>query len=54
MNLLIKFSEASINFLDLNVKFCSGKLQTSFYAKPTDCINTFTFNQVIPNTHKSQ
>ena len=31
------FSEASINFLDLNIKFSSGKLQTSLYVKPTDC-----------------
>ena len=32
-----EFSEASINFLDLNVKFSNGKLQTSLYVKPTDC-----------------
>ena len=31
-----EFSKASINFLDLNVKFSSGKFQTSLYAKPTD------------------
>ena len=30
------FSEASINFLDLNVKLY-GKHQTSLYVKPTDC-----------------
>ena len=31
-----EFSEASINFLDLNVKLCDGKLQTSLYVKPID------------------
>ena len=31
-----EFSEASINFLDLNVKLSDGKLQTSLYVKPTD------------------
>ena len=31
-----EFSEASINFLDLNVKLSEGKLQTSLYVKPTD------------------
>ena len=31
-----EFSEASVNFLDLNVKFSDGKLQTSLYVKPTD------------------
>ena len=30
-----EFSEASINFLDLNVKLSNGKLQTSLYVKPT-------------------
>ena len=31
-----EFSEASINFLDLNAKLSDGKLQTSLYVKPTD------------------
>ena len=31
-----EFSEASINFLDLNVKLSNDKLQTSLYVKPTD------------------
>ena len=31
-----EFSEASINFLDLNVKFSNGELQTSLYEKPRD------------------
>ena len=31
------FSEAIINFLDLNVKLSNGKFQTSLYVKPTDC-----------------
>ena len=31
-----EFSEASINFLDLNVKLSDGKLQTFLYVKPTD------------------
>ena len=49
-----EFSEASINFVDLNVKFSSGNLQTSLYVKPTDCHQDLHFfNQVIPNT-KSQ
>ena len=37
INFTYEFSEASINFLDLNVKFSNGKLQTSLYVKPTDC-----------------
>ena len=31
-----EFSEANINFQDLNIKLFNGKLQTSLYAKPTD------------------
>ena len=31
-----EFSEGSISFLDLNVKFSDGKLQNSLYMKPTD------------------
>ena len=31
-----EFSEASINFLDLNIKLSNGKLQTSLYVKPKD------------------
>ena len=33
-----EFREASINFLDLNVKLSNGKLQTSWYKRPTDGI----------------
>ena len=33
---IYEFSEASISFLDLNVKLSNGKLQTSMYVKPTD------------------
>ena len=33
---IYEFSEASINFLNLNVKLSNGKLQTSLYVKPTD------------------
>ena len=32
-----EFSEASINFLDLNVKLSNGKLQSCLYVKATDC-----------------
>ena len=32
-----EFSEASIDFLDLNAKLSNGKLQTCLYVKPTDC-----------------
>ena len=52
IKLTYEFSEASITFLDLNVKLSNGKLQTSLYVKPTDYINTFTFDQVIPNIQK--
>ena len=31
-----EFSEASINFLDLNVRLSNSKLQTSLYVKPID------------------
>ena len=31
-----EFSEASINFLDLNIKLSNGKLQTSLYVNHTD------------------
>ena len=40
INFTYEFSEASINFLDLNVKFSNGKLQTSLYVKPQIAINT--------------
>ena len=43
--------QASINFLDLNVKFSNGKLLTSLYVKSTDFISTFTFNK-SSQTHK--
>ena len=49
-----EFSEASINFLDLNVKFSSGKLQTSLYVKPTDCHQYLHFQSSHPkHTKKS-
>ena len=49
-----EFSEASINFLDLNVKFSSVKLQTSLYVKPTDCHQYFHFQSSHPkHTKKS-
>ena len=38
-----EFSEASVSFLDLNVKLSNGKLQTSLYVKPTDCSQYFHF-----------
>ena len=31
-----EFSEESVNFLDLNVKLCHGKLQFSLNVKPAD------------------
>ena len=49
-----EFSEESINFLDLNVKFSSGKLQTSLYVKPTDCHQYLHFQSSHPkHTKKS-
>ena len=36
INFICEFSEASISFLDLNVKLSNGKLQTSLYVKGTD------------------
>ena len=49
-----EFSEASINFLDLNVKFSSGKLHTSLYVKPTDCHQYLHFQSSHPkHTKKS-
>ena len=47
-----EFSEASINFLDLSVKFFSGKLQTSLYVKPTDCHQYFHFQSSHPKYTK--
>ena len=48
----IKFSEASINFLDLNVKFSNSKLQTSLYVKPTDCHQYLHFQSSHPKHQK--
>ena len=49
-----EFSEGSINFLDLHVKFSSGKLQTSLYVKPTDCHQYLHFESSHPkHTKKS-
>ena len=49
-----ELSEESINFLDLNVKFSSGKLQTSLYVKPTDCHQYLHFQSSHPkHTKKS-
>ena len=54
INFTYEFSEASINFLDLNVKFSSGKLQTSLYVKPTDCHQYLHFQSSHPkHTKKS-
>ena len=47
-----EFSEESINFLDLNVKFSSGKLQTSLYVKPTDCHQYLHFESSHPKHKK--
>ena len=48
----IKFSEASINFLDLNVKFSNSKLQTSLYVKPTDYHQYLHFQSSHPKHAK--
>ena len=37
LKFIYELSEVRINFLDLNVKFSSGKLPTSLYVNPTDC-----------------
>ena len=47
-----EFSEASINFLDLNVKLSNGKLQTSLYVKPTDSHQYLHFQSSHPNHTK--
>ena len=47
-----EFSEASVSFLDLNVKFSNGKLQTSLYVKPTDCHKYFSPSIKSSQTHK--
>ena len=49
-----EFSEASINFLDLNVKLSDGKLQTSLYVKPTDRHQYLHFRSSHPKHTKSQ
>ena len=49
-----EFSEASINFLDLYIKFSNGKLQTSLYVKPTDSHQYLHFQSSRPkHTKKS-
>ena len=49
-----EFSEESINFLDLNVKFSSGKPQTSLHVKSTDCHQYLYFQSSHPkHTKKS-
>ena len=49
-----EFSEESINFLDINVKFSSGKLQNSLYVKPTDYHQYLHFESSHPkHTKKS-
>ena len=48
-----EFSEPSINFLDLNVKFSNGTLQTSLYEKPTDCHQYLHFQSSHPKRKKS-
>ena len=52
INFTYEFSEASINFLDLNVKFSNGKLQTSLYVKPTDCHRYLHFQSSHPKYTK--
>ena len=47
-----EFSEESINFLDLNVKFSSGKIQTSLYVKPTDCHQYLHYESSHPKHKK--
>ena len=47
-----EFSEASINFLDLNVKLSNCKLQTSSYAKPTDSHQCLHFKLSHPKHTK--
>ena len=48
----IKFTEEIINILDLNVKFSSGKLQTSLYVKPIDCHQYLHFKSSHPKDKK--
>ena len=48
-----EFSEESINFLDLNVKFSCGKLQASLYVKPTDYHKYLHFESSHPKHTKS-
>ena len=48
-----EFSEESINFLDINVKFSSGKLQNSLYVKPTDYHQYLHFESSHPKHTKS-
>ena len=47
-----EFSEASINFLDLNVKLSSGKLQDLLVLKPTDCHQYLHFQSSHPKHTK--
>ena len=47
-----EFSETGINFLDLNIKFSNGKLQTSLYIKRTDCHQQFHFQSSRPKHTK--
>ena len=47
-----EFSEASINFLDFNVKLSNGKLQTSLYVKATDCHQYLHFQSSHPKHKK--
>ena len=48
-----EFSEASINFLDLNLKFCNGKLQAYLYVKLTDCHQYLHFQSSHPKQTKN-
>ena len=52
INFTYEFSEAMINFLDLNVKFFNGKLQTSLYVKPTDWHRYLHFQSSHPKYTK--
>ena len=47
-----EFSEASVNFLDLNVKLSNGKLQISLYVKPADRSQYFHFQSSHPEPTK--
>ena len=47
-----EFKEASINFLDLNVKLSNVRLQTSLHVKPADCHQYLHFQSRHPKDIK--